>query len=84
MDGGSGRQSFNALGECLERENVNGVLGINWRFKQDREREEPTIEPEYGVRDGYFRGWGVLRGGWGATDIRAAENMKSRFRMIET
>ena len=64
MDGGSGRQSFNALCECLERENVNGVLGINWRFKQNCEREEPTVEPEYGVRDGVFRGWGGSPGGY--------------------
>ena len=76
-----GRRPFNSLGECLERENVNGVLGIDWRLEQNREREKPTVEPEYGVRDGVFRGWGILRG---STYIRAAENMKSRFRMIET
>jgi len=56
MDGGSGRYPFNSLGECLERENVNGVLCIDWRLEQNCEREEPTVKPEYGVRDGVFCG----------------------------
>ncbi|MGB2092204.1 MAG: hypothetical protein ACPH2J_09960 [Akkermansiaceae bacterium] len=53
IDGG--RRPFNALGECLEREDVNGVLGIDWRLEQNREGEEPMVEPEYGVRDGVYR-----------------------------
>ena len=62
MDGSRGRRSFNSLGECLEREDVNGVLGIDWRLEQNCEREEPMVEPKYGVRDGVFRGWGIFRG----------------------